>query len=239
MSSQSYHQPPAYSILSSPPDTSLTPEQQNLKERFDAQLGPEEFDQAWSRMLKNNPEMFAASLRLTSVPKRKGHLSPRLQSLISLAISAAPTHLHVPSVHRYTRAALRHGATKAEIFEVLMLTSSLGIHACTAGVPLLIEVLKEQGKTIPKNMEGMTKEQWTMKEDFERKRGHWNAVWEDILRLSPEFFDAYTEFSSLPWANERGQGSLEPKVCSWTTVVECTNNQTHHARRSKSWYCVP
>jgi hypothetical protein len=96
--------------------------------------------------------------------------------------------------------------------EVLSLTSTLGIHACTVGVPILFEVLEEQGRPMPKGMEGMSKEQWAMKEDFEKKRGYWNTLWEEFLHLSPEFFDAYTEFSSVPWVNEGGKGVLEPKV---------------------------
>jgi alkylhydroperoxidase/carboxymuconolactone decarboxylase family protein YurZ len=193
---------------------SLTVEQHSLKERFDTALGPASFDESWSRMLKYAPDMFAASLRLASVPNKKGHLSSKVRSLISIAVSAASTHLHVPSIHRHTKAALVNGATKAEIVEVLCLTSTLGIHACTVGVPILFEVLEEQGKPMPKGMEGMSKNQWAMKEDFEKKRGYWNTLWEEFLRLSPEFFDAYTEFSSVPWVNEGGKGVLEPKVCN-------------------------
>jgi alkylhydroperoxidase/carboxymuconolactone decarboxylase family protein YurZ len=213
----SFMRPPAYSILSSPPNMSLTSEQQTLKERFDATLGSATFDESWSRMLKHAPDMFASSLRLASVPKQKGHLLPKIQSLVSIAVSAASTHLHVPSIHRHTKAALANGATKAEIVEVLSLTSTLGIHACTVGVPILFEVLEEQGKPMPKGMEGMSKEQWAMKEDFEQKRGYWNTLWEEFLRLSPEFFDAYTEFSSVPWLNEGGRGVLEPKVSILST----------------------
>jgi alkylhydroperoxidase/carboxymuconolactone decarboxylase family protein YurZ len=213
----SFMRPPAYSILSSPSNMSLTSEQQTLKERFDATLGSATFDESWSRMLKHAPDMFASSLRLASVPKQKGHLLPKIQSLVSIAVSAASTHLHVPSIHRHTKAALANGATKAEIVEVLSLTSTLGIHACTVGVPILFEVLEEQGKPMPKGMEGMSKEQWAMKEDFEQKRGYWNTLWEEFLRLSPEFFDAYTEFSSVPWLNEGGRGVLEPKVSILST----------------------
>ena len=192
---------------------SLNPEQQSLKERFDAELGPSAFDAAWSRLLRHSPEMFAASLRLTAVPKRKGHLSPKIQSLILLAVAAASTHLHAPNIQRYTKQALTNGASKAEIVEVLCCTSTLGIHACNIGVPLLVEVLKEEGREVQSGMEGMTKEQWALKEDFEKKRGYWHAFWEDFLRLSPEFFGAYVEFSSVPWTNEGGNGVLEPKVC--------------------------
>ncbi|EAT86775.2 hypothetical protein SNOG_05711 [Parastagonospora nodorum SN15] len=181
---------------------SLTAEQQKLKEGFDAALGPAAFDESWSRMLKHAPDMFASSVRLAGVPKKKSHLTPKIQSLVSIA----------------------NGATKAEIVEVLSLTSTLGIHACTVGVPILFEVLEEQGKPMPKGMEGMSKDQWAMKEDFEKKRGYWNTLWEEFLRLSPEFFDAYTEFSSVPWLNEGGKGVLEPKVkeliyCAFDTAA--------------------
>jgi alkylhydroperoxidase/carboxymuconolactone decarboxylase family protein YurZ len=223
MASSSHHpfRPPAYSILSSPPDMTLTPEQQTLKERFDATLGPEAFDESWSRLLKYSPEMFAASLRMTSVPKRKAHLTPKIQALVSLAVAAASTHLHVPNIHRYTKEALRAGASKQEIIEVLCLTSTLGIHACNIGVPLLVEVLREEGRDVPRGMDSMSKEQWALKEEFEDKRGYWHAFWEDFLRLSPEFFGAYVEFSSVPWTNEGGNGVLEPKVFHLLKLVRC------------------
>ncbi|KNG51656.1 carboxymuconolactone decarboxylase [Stemphylium lycopersici] len=203
---------------------SLSPEQQRLKDRFDVELGASAFDESWSRMLKHSPEMFAASLRLTAVPKKTGHLSPKIQALISLAVSAASTHLHVPNIHRYTRAALAAGASRTEIVETLCLTSTLGIHASTVGVPILCEVLEERGETMPKGMVGMSPEQTALKEDFEAKRGYWNTLWEEMLLLAPEFFDAYTEFSSVPWTNEGGKGVLEPKVkeliyCAFDTAA--------------------
>jgi len=206
------------------PGMSFTPQQEALKKQFDASHGAAAFDEAWARMLKNAPDMFAASLRLTTVPKQKAHLSPKTQSLVSIAVSAASTYLYLPALHRHTKAALANGATKVEVVEVLSLTSTLGIHACTVGVPILFEVLEEQGKPKPKGMEGMSKEQWAMKKDFEKKRGYWNTLWEEFLRLSPEFFDAYTEFSSVPWFNEGGKGVLEPKVkeliyCAFDTAA--------------------
>ena len=191
---------------------SLSDEQQKLKVQFDSELGADAFDEPWSRLLKYSPEMFAASVRLTAVPKKKAHLSPKIQSLILLSVAAASTHLHVPNIHRYTKQSLQNGASKAEIVEVLCLTSTLGVHACNIGVPILFEVLREEGKELPKGMDGMSKEQWELKEDFEKKRGYWHAFWEDFLRLSPELFGAYVEFSSVPWTNEGGKGVLEPKV---------------------------
>jgi len=234
MSSSSQHpfRPPAYSILSSPPDMTLTPEQQTLKERFDASIGPQSFDESWLRLLKHSPEMFAASLRMTSVPKRKAHLSPKIQALVSLAVASASTHLHVPNIHRHTKEALGAGASKQEIVEVLCLTSTLGIHACNIGVPILVEVLREEGKEVPKGMDGMGKEQWDLREEFEKKRGYWHAFWEDFLRLSPEFFGAYVEFSTVPWTNEGGSGVLEPKVSWYEGICEYYANMRDRSRSS-------
>jgi alkylhydroperoxidase/carboxymuconolactone decarboxylase family protein YurZ len=190
----------------------LTPAQQSLKAKFDAELGKDNWDGSWARLLKYSPEMFTASVKLMSVPQKRGALSPKVQALIQLSVAAAATHLHLPNIHRYTAAALREGASKDEIVETLCLTATLGIHACNIGVPILFEVLKENGQEMPKGMEGMSHEQERMKEEFEQKRGYWHAFWEDFLRMSPDFFEAYTEFSSVPWTIEGGRGVLEPKV---------------------------
>lgn len=47
-----------------------------------------------------------------------------------------------------------------------------------------------------------------LKNEFVRARGYWNELWDDTLRLGPDFFEAYLDFSSVPWRN----GVLEPKV---------------------------
>jgi alkylhydroperoxidase/carboxymuconolactone decarboxylase family protein YurZ len=197
---------------------SLTPAQQSLKANFDAELGKDSWDESWARLLKHSPEMFTASIKLTSAPKKRGALSPKIQALIQLSVAAAATYLHLPNIHRYTAAALREGASEEEIVETLCLTATLGIHACNIGVPILFEVLKENGQEMPKGMEGMSYEQVRMKEEFEQKRGYWHAFWEEFLRMSPEFFQAYTEFSSVPWTNAGGRGTLEPKVCFFSSV---------------------
>lgn len=117
------------------------------------------------------------------------------------------------------RAALEVGASVAEVTEVLELTSTLGIHACNIGVPILVEVMKEEGiyeshKTTVEA--GSDQKRRDLKEDFTRKRGYWHEFWEDFLRLDPEFFEAYLDFSTVPWIRETKEdgspGGLEPKV---------------------------
>ncbi len=54
--------------------------------------------------------------------------------------------------------------------ETLELTSTLVIHACNIGVPLLVEVMKEMGG-YESYLEGRD-ERERLKEEFTRKRGY-------------------------------------------------------------------
>jgi alkylhydroperoxidase/carboxymuconolactone decarboxylase family protein YurZ len=50
--------------------------------------------------------------------------------------------------------------------------------------------------------------QQQLKADFEANRGYWSPIWDGVLKLSPDFFEAYLEYSSVPWR----QGVLAPKI---------------------------
>lgn len=201
-----------------------TPNEERLKEQFISTLGSSSFDDGWRSTLNLSPSFFEASLQLRTVPLKKGHLPPKIQHLIALTVDSASTHLYIPGIRADIHAAFAAGATVAEVVEVIELTSTLGIHACNVGIPLLVEVMKEEGVyekhfPIPPEKEGGAPE-WDpyrqrLKKEFTAKRGYWHPTWEDFLRVDPEFFEAYMGFSSVPWTKEVGgsrQGALEPKV---------------------------
>ncbi|MYZ46909.1 carboxymuconolactone decarboxylase family protein [Propylenella binzhouense] len=54
----------------------------------------------------------------------------------------------------------------------------------------------------------LSAEQLELKRDFVANRGYWNEFWDGMLTLSPDFFRAYLNFSSVPWKT----GTLEPKI---------------------------
>ena len=192
----------------------------DLKSKFISSQGEAAYslDPGWESLLHLDPDLFSASLKILDVPKRQKHLSPKIQALIALSVDVAATHLYPPGIRAHTATALRAGASVAEINEILELSGTLGIHACNIGVPLLVEVLKEEGKydDLPQVKGDWSDKQKQLKEDFTKNRGYWHTFWEDFLRLDPEFFDAYLDFSSLPWikkvpGSESSKGSLE--VC--------------------------
>ncbi|KAJ9601969.1 hypothetical protein H2200_013528 [Cladophialophora chaetospira] len=184
-----------------------------MKQEFVSQLGEAQWDESWDSIAKLSPELFQASVDLIAVPKKKRHLSPKIQQLMSIAVDAAATHLYVPGVRKHIDAALKEGATPAEIIEVIELTGTLGIHACNIGIPLLVEVMKEEGiyDKHPTAGKPFDEQREKLKADFTKNRGYWHVFWEDFLALDPEFFEAYLNFSSVPWV-KHGGGILEPKV---------------------------
>ena len=117
------------------------------------------------------------------------------------------THRNGAGAAEHAERARAFGATPDEITEVLELTSTLGIHACNCGVPILLEELAEAGQPVDFS-EPLTDRQEEITAEFADKRGYWNSFWDGLLRLDPEFFAAYTALSSHPWEH----GTLEPKV---------------------------
>jgi len=178
--------------------------QQEIKEAFIAAGGT--WDDAWEAVLRLDPEFLSAYLDFALLPARKHKLDAQTRALIGLVVNAAVTHLHLPAVRQHIRAALRAGASVAEIMEVLECTATLSIHAMNVGVPVLTEVLAERGvRTEPVPLDEYRQR---LKDEFTASRGYWNSTWDETLELDPELFDAYTEFSSHPWRN----GSLSPKM---------------------------
>jgi alkylhydroperoxidase/carboxymuconolactone decarboxylase family protein YurZ len=187
-------------------DMTTTDQQQRRKALRDAFIDQRGYwSPAWDGVLDLDPEFFAAYLHLASVPGESGVLEPKVKEFIHIAVDAAATHLYVPGIRDHIKRALTHGATGAEIMEVIELTSTLGIHAANIGVPILVEELEAAGHPIDR---ALSERQAQVKAEFTQKRGYWNAFWDDMLALDCEFFAAYTEFSSVPWVS----GTLEPKV---------------------------
>jgi alkylhydroperoxidase/carboxymuconolactone decarboxylase family protein YurZ len=182
----------------------LTQRQEQVKHEFIAVRGT--WSSAWERVLELDAEFLHAYLEWSAVPLRKRQLEPKIREFIFIAADAAATHLYEPGIRQHVRAALDLGASAAEIMEVLELTSTLGIHACNIGIPLLIEVLTEEGKR--DGPAPLSPQQEWLKAEFTASRGYWHEFWDGLLELDAELFAAYLDFSSVPWRT----GVLAPKV---------------------------
>jgi alkylhydroperoxidase/carboxymuconolactone decarboxylase family protein YurZ len=166
------------------------------------------WSEIWDSVLDLSPDYFEAYTNLSSEPWKTGTLPPKVKEFVYIAIDAATTHLYNKGTRIHIANALRHGATRDELMEVLMIASVLGIHTLTDSLPIMTDVFAGAGKDPRLAERELSAEQKAIKEDFIRNRGFWPAVFEPILHISPGFFKAYTDLSSAPWK----LGALEPKV---------------------------
>ncbi|MFB2579678.1 carboxymuconolactone decarboxylase family protein [Herbiconiux sp. P15] len=176
----------------------------DIRREYEASHG--EWDAGTQAVLDLDPEFLAAYSRLAGVPAKVGALEEKVQHFVRLAVVANSTHLYLPPVRGHIRRALQAGASPAEVMEVLECCATLGIHSMNIGVPILVDVLEQEG--LRTEAAELDDHQERLKAEFTEKRGYWHSFWNEILELAPEFFDAYTEFSSVPWVS----GTLEPKV---------------------------
>lgn len=182
----------------------LDARRRDLKEAFISSRG--HWSPSWDGLLELDPDFFESFAAFSGVPWQKGVLEPKFKELVYLTISASTTHLYEPSVRIHIRNSLSLGATTEEILEVFELISAIGIHACTMGVPVLLDELRAAGVGV--DTDRLDERQRELKESFISRRGYWSPFWDGLLWLDADFFEAYLDFSGLPWQN----GVLEPKL---------------------------
>lgn len=112
----------------------------------DAQRATGDWNPMWDALSNLDPDYLEAFLAFRAVPQTKGPLPQKYKELIFIAINVATTHLWPSGVRRHIQNALRAGATKEEILEVMQLTSIMGIHSMALGVPILQEEMEKSHK---------------------------------------------------------------------------------------------
>lgn len=117
-----------------------------LKARFLAASGY--WDDCCESLCQLSPAYMNAYCSYIETARGTSALDPKAQEFILLSVSAATTHLHEPGMRLHVRRAIEFGATPAELMEVLQLSSALGIHTCSIGVPILTEELKKAGMAV-------------------------------------------------------------------------------------------
>ena len=105
----------------------------------EAQRQTADWNPMWDMLEEMDPNYLEAFLAFRSVPQTQGPLPQKVKEFIFIAINAATTHLWAPGVRRHIQNALREGATKEEILEVIQLTSIMGIHSIALAAPILAE----------------------------------------------------------------------------------------------------
>lgn len=117
------------------PTEELSPRAREVKAEFLRVRGY--WSEFWEALVRLSPEYLAAYVEVSGVPWADGALEPRLMELVYVAINAACTCLWKPGMRIHMKGALDHGATAAEVMQVLQLATVLGANAQREGLRLL------------------------------------------------------------------------------------------------------
>jgi alkylhydroperoxidase/carboxymuconolactone decarboxylase family protein YurZ len=182
----------------------LNAQQQALKDNFIRLRNT--WAPQWESILRVDEAFLDAYLQLSVVPLKHNYLDNKVKEFIYIAINASSTHMFMPGVAMHLKAAVEFGASRAELMEVLELASMVGIHAANVGVEVLLETLHEEG--IAPKMASADERSATLQQRFVSTQGYWDATWDALLRVDPDFFEAWLGFAAVPM----GSKTLEPKV---------------------------
>ena len=134
------------------PKGELSNRQQELRENYIVRFGDfPDFCEQWLRL---DPGYFAVLLDLLAGGRAADGLDEPARCLISIALSACFTGLNPPALRLHIQWALRLGIDKREILQVLQMTAHLGVHACTLGVPVLLEAIEQRAEVSDQKEQG-------------------------------------------------------------------------------------
>ena len=186
----------------------LTDRQAAIKARFVDELGY--WTEGYGAALRTDPEFFDRFRELAGASYERGTLEPKVRELLLLAVNIAISHHSEHGIRTHMDNAFEQGASYEEIRQLLTLASGQGIHAVTAGVPVLLEAAGVDAEG-PLDEDGLA-----AREHFEAERGYWSEFWDALARLDPAFLDAYTELS----AHSRQEGPLDEVTIEYVAIAE-------------------
>jgi alkylhydroperoxidase/carboxymuconolactone decarboxylase family protein YurZ len=170
------------------------------------------WNDVWDELLHLDEDFFEVYSNFISVPWKTGVLEPKIKELINIAISSSPTHLSAPATRIHIQNALRLGATREEILEVLKIVSILGMHTCAVGIPLMAEQYDSMDSNTNIHLSDKQKQ---LKAEFIDQMGYWNDFRDVLLQMDETFFEAYSNFLTAPWKT----GILKPKVIEFIYIA--------------------
>lgn len=170
----------------------LPPEQQRAKERMLELRG------FWSSMFDEmvflSPEYVTRYGELSAHPGEV--LERRFKELIHIAVDCTTTHLYHRGTRSHINNAFDHGATLDEVLEVIILTSTIGVHSSTAGASIVQDVFGS----------GRASDDKAVDEEIRQRLQNWSEDTGALAALDREHLDHYTDLISVAWET----GPLDP-----------------------------
>ncbi len=135
---------------------------------------------------------------------RGERLDAMTEALVGLAVHASVANLDTDAIERFGAKALDAGATGAQVHEVLVLVSGLGVHTLMEGSSRVARLLAARGDVaFEAPLDARSSALW---EQYVGSSGYWDAMENEapgflaaLLRQSPEAFQAFFQYCAVPW----------------------------------------
>jgi alkylhydroperoxidase/carboxymuconolactone decarboxylase family protein YurZ len=164
-------------------------------------------------LLEHCPEFLAADLDFQDGPAREGHLEPKVREFIYIAIDGAVSHLYASGLRRHIEDALRAGATKEEVLQVIMLaTAAEGQLPNAKGHAILLEEMSAAAPVL-------TPAQQKRKDASIARTGTWPEAGDAVLSTSPKFAEGFLGYGEVAWT----AGPLPGKVKAFIGLAVCAS----------------
>jgi alkylhydroperoxidase/carboxymuconolactone decarboxylase family protein YurZ len=146
----------------------------------------------------------AEIIRLTPDDSKDSGLDHLTEEFIRLAVSASVTNLNLDQSEHSISNCLELGASGEQIQEILTLISGLGVHTLMETALMLVRQLRKKGdEFIDAPLDPYRLGLW---EKYVGTNAYWLKFEEEvpgflnsILRLSPDTFEAFFIYCSIPW----------------------------------------
>jgi alkylhydroperoxidase/carboxymuconolactone decarboxylase family protein YurZ len=139
-----------------------------------------------------------------------------VREFIYIAVDGAIAHLYESGARRQIEQAIKLGATKEEILQVILLATSEAAHQThTVTMPILIDELKLIGEDVADLDSGERR----IKERFLSAIGTWPDGADALMKIAPNFIESFLSYRSIAWT----AGPLDPKVREFIGLAVCAS----------------
>ncbi len=157
-------------------------------------------------------------MNMQSTNERGGILDRRARLLIAIAVNSSTTRLDGKGLRENVEEALEAGIPGRQVLEVMQLSSLVGMHTFTVGIPILFEEMLAK-RLLDSDQTACGPEAEAMKRAFVADRGYWSKFLDQMLVLSPDLFREFYDFSSLPWKKGSIDGKLKELIYLATVSI--------------------
>ncbi|MBE7734104.1 carboxymuconolactone decarboxylase family protein [Devosia faecipullorum] len=165
-------------------------------------------------LLELSPDYLDAYLAFQHAPFVSANLEAKVCEFIYIAVDGAVSHLYASGAARHIEMALAKGASKAEVLEVIQLTTLSAHMTLEAGMPALLAGMGEAGLDATVSLNS---EQQARKDSFVELAGYWPEGGDAMFVYAPHFVDAYLRYAEIPYRD----GPLPPKVKEFVRIAVC------------------